>query len=98
MEAVLGFGVVVRDGCDLTAAAANWSAWVPIFLSLAPVTELIWTWYGEPPMLTAELLFPQSARVATWPPKAMTAFPAFGPERKPAVLPVQLTRTLVVQL
>ncbi len=64
---VVFFTMRMKPG-KMTAAADSERSWLPP----APSRSIRRVWYGEPEMATAELLRPQSLRLAMWPPQART--------------------------
>ena len=69
---VVPFGVaslmIVIEPGKMTASADSERSWLPP----VPSRSIRRVWYGEPEIATAELLAPQSWRVAMWPPQART--------------------------
>src|SRR6266700_3735638 len=71
--------IVIEPG-KMTAALSSPRSWLP-WLQLETseqVRSRRRMWYGEPLIATAELLAPQSARVAMCPPQARTTVWAFA--------------------
>src|SRR6266536_821898 len=77
--------MIVIEAGKMTASAARDRSCFPVLqwpeLSLTPLTSvphanaMSAVWYGDPEIVTAELLTPQSTRVEMWPPQASTASP-----------------------
>src|SRR3954466_15849837 len=62
--------IVIEPG-KITASAESERSWLPP----EPSRSMSRVWYGDPEMLTAAPVSPQSARVAMWPPQARTGLP-----------------------
>src|SRR5438093_13762754 len=59
--------ILIEPG-KMTASAESDRSWLPPL----PSISMSRVWYGDPEMATAELVTPQSSRVAMWPPHAST--------------------------
>ena len=60
--------MIVMDPGKITAPAERDLSWLPP----DPSRAIFLMWYGEPEIVTAELVFPQSCREEIWPPQART--------------------------
>ena len=81
------FLVIVRIAGKTTAELANPRSWFPPEPS-SPSTRM---WNGDPVMATAELLEPQSLRLAMWPPQASTGVPGVDVDVNVIVMLVELS-------